>query len=133
MARRDLLMATFLLLFYAPLGSQSWSTQSECVIIHDSSSKQDVKIEAHGNNAVRVRAVPSGASFKDVPDIVSALVNPSTPSTECDTVALVEAGEGVTSGNLKATVDSSGKLIFSRVSDGKVLLAENPTQAVYLS
>ena len=120
-------MVTILLFLHVPLGSLSSSTPSECVIIHDSFFKQDIKIEAHGNNAVRVRAVPSGASFKDEPDIVSALVNPSMPPTECNTVALERLGNGVTSGNLQATVDSSGKLTFFRVSDGKVLLAENPT------
>ena len=114
--------AIFLLLLIAPLGSLSQSTGSKCVIIRDDASKQDIKIEAHGNNAVRVRAVPSGNSFRDVPDIISALVNPSIPLTECDTVALTTAVEGVTNGNLHATLDSSGKLVFTRVSDGKVCL-----------
>ena len=115
------LLLTLFLLFSSSLSTHARSMQPvRCLVVRDVTSAQDVKIEAHGRNSVRVRAVPSGAAFRDAPDIVSALVSPSIPSTECYTVALTGAGQGITSGNLNAAVGADGKLTFTRVSDGKV-------------
>lgn len=33
-----------------------------CLRVHDAAADQELKMEAHGPNAIRVRAVPSGAS-----------------------------------------------------------------------
>ena len=100
-----------------------------CVVVRDAAAGQDVKIEAYGTNAVRVRAVPTGGSFKDSPDVISGLVPPAThdasgAQADCASVALSSAGQSVTSGNLKASVGSDGTLSFTRVSDGKLLLSE---------
>ena len=109
-----------------------------CLIVRHGASAQDVKLEAWGANAVRVRAVPSGSSFKDAPDVVSAL-NPSAAasSAECRTVSVLGHADGtggaaqeITSGNLRAAVGADGKLVFTRVSDGKVLLAEQHVRAL---
>ena len=106
-----------------------------CLIVRDETRGQDVKIEAWGRNAVRVRAVPSGSAFKDTPDIVSALVPQSpttTTTTQCCTVSLPAYANSATgsepaafaSHNLKASVGTDGRLRFTRLSDGKVLLSE---------
>jgi alpha-D-xyloside xylohydrolase len=98
---------------------------SSCLIVRDRTSAQDVKIEAHGANAVRVRAIPAGGQFKDEPDVISALITTnSTTVSECSTVTLSKTEQVVTSGNLKAAVGADGRLVFTRVSDGKVLLTE---------
>jgi alpha-D-xyloside xylohydrolase len=118
-----------------------------CLIVRDPTSAQDVRIEAHGANAVRVRAVTSGGKFRDDPDVVSALTPLPTRGTgnalgaaatarECTTVDLETAGASVSNGNLKAAVGSDGRLVFTRVSDSKVLLTEKivrtltPTETV---
>ena len=96
-----------------------------CVVVRDEhNAQQDLKIEQWGENAVRVRAVPSGDSFRD--DLVSALVPPTDgfAAAECGTVVLSAAGQTVTSGNLQATVGADGLLTFTRLSDKKVLLSE---------
>lgn len=111
-----------------------------CVIVRDAANAQDVKIEAHGANAVRVRAVASGGKFLDDPDVVSAftpLPAPGASTTiirasdgECATVAMDGVESSVTSGNLKATAGSDGKLIFTRISDSKVLLTEKDVRSL---
>ena len=108
-----------------------------CVVVRDVASAQDVKIEAHGANAVRVRAVVVGAQFVDDPDVVSAFTPlPSTTAAapgvdaECVPVDLGAAGSFVVSGNLKAALGSDGKLTFTRVSDSKTLLTEKDTRTL---
>ena len=60
-----------------------------------------MKLEAHGTNGVRVRAIPTGSSFKDGEDIISALVGSSTIDSDCTLVLSgTEADTTVTSGNL---------------------------------
>ena len=107
------------------------SSSPSCLIVRDAASAQDVKIEAHGHNAVRVRAVASGGAFQDPPDVITALtmIN-SFSDADCESAALTTAGQSVTSGNLKASVGSDGKLTFTRVSDSKVLLAEKSVRAM---
>jgi hypothetical protein len=129
-----------LLLLLLPRGCAAGQLQSECLILCDAVAAQDLKIEAHGDNALRVRAVPTGGSFKDTPDVISALVPPppddgnvaSVSSLECPTVVLSAAGgqQAVTNGNLKAAVGPDGKLSFTRVSDGKILLTEKAVRAL---
>ena len=99
---------------------------SGCLLIRDAASTQDIKIEAHGANAFRVRAVPSGAAFMDEPDVVSALLPPSQSPSECREASLTAARTTQTliSGNLNASVLTDGRLVFTRVSDGKPLLSE---------
>ena len=125
----------------------SSSPRCSCVVVRDTTRAQDVKIEAHGANAVRVRAVASGGTFLDDPDVVSAFTPLPTPSgggggggggtlvlaptAECATVALDAAGASVTSGNLKAAVGPDGKLVFTRVSDSKVLLWADQTLGAF--
>ena len=114
-----------------------------CVIVRDLDSAQDVKIEAHGANAVRVRVVASGGKFLDDPDVVSALTPLPTrgttdtlatpaaaPADDCTTVDLETAGSSVINGNLKAAVGSDGKLTFTRVSDSKMLLTEKKVRTL---
>ena len=122
-------MALALLSAAATLASAAASPS--CLIVRDAASAQDVKIEAHGDNAVRVRAVASGGAFKDSPDVITALtmIN-SFSDADCESAALTAAGQSVTSGNLKASVGSDGKLTFTRVSDSKVLLAEKSVRAM---
>eukprot|EP01051_Picozoa_sp_SAG22_P021983 SAG22_NODE_5082_length_1090_cov_1.732593_1_plen_225_part_01 len=103
-----------------------------CLVVRDARSGQDLKLEAHGANAVRVRAVPAGGSFKDDPDVVSALSPASWAAEECG-AGVLDAGGGpssVTSGNLRAAVGADGKLLFTRLSDGKVLLAEKAVRSL---
>jgi hypothetical protein len=67
-----------------------------CVVVRDAASAQDVKIEAHGANAVRVRAVASGGVFLDDPDVVSAftpLPTTTPPGDEGVTLSATDAGE----------------------------------------
>ena len=105
-----------------------------------------VLLEAHGPNGVRVRAVPSGFAIRD--DLVSAFATPPAiaaiggghgPRPGCTTRRLVAAGApggtpapapaSVTNGNLKAAVGADGRLTFTRVSDGKVLLQEKAARS----
>ena len=98
-----------------------------CLLIRDAFSGQDVKIEAYGANAVRVRAVPSGAAFRDEPDVISALLPPSqSRTTGCRAASLTIANttQTLVNGNLNASVLADGRLVFPRVSDGKPLLGE---------
>ena len=110
-----------------------------CVVVRDAANAQNVKIEAHGDNAVRVRAVPASFPFKDDPDVISALSPlPSAAgarhalAAECATVTLDSVGgpTSVTSGNIRAAVGADGRLIFTRVSDSKVLLTEKAVRAL---
>ena len=111
-----------------------------CLVVRDAANAQDVKIEAHGTNAVRVRAVVSGGKVVDDPDVVSAFTPLPTrgiattlvaaADAECATVNLGAAGSSVTSGNLKASVGSDGKLTFTRLSDSKVLLTEKDVRTL---
>jgi hypothetical protein len=102
------------------------TASASCLIVRDEhNSAQDLKIEPWGENAVRVRAVPSGGAFRD--DLVSALVPPTdgfvAAAAECSTLSL-STGQTVTSGNIQASVGADGLLTFTRISDKKVLLAE---------
>ena len=74
---RTLLLSCNLLL----LVTGAAAAANSCLVVRDAASAQDVRIEAHGANAVRVRSVPSGGSFFDPPDVVSALLGPSSLST----------------------------------------------------
>jgi hypothetical protein len=81
-------------------------------------------------------------SFKDAPDVISALGNVSsdgnTPAaSDCAVVLLSTSSTGasadttsVTSGNIKAAVGADGKLTFTRVSDGKTLLTEKSVRSL---
>lgn len=102
--------------------------QSSCVVIRQEGSTQDIKFEvgvcamldaclrtecvsmqAYGNNAIRTRVVPSGSSFVDTPEIVSALV-PFAPTSRVDGVACSvisvnsKDNTSLTVGNLHASV-----------------------------
>jgi hypothetical protein len=110
------------------------TASTACLVVRDDNG-QDVKIEVFGENGVRVRAVPTGGTFVDAPDVISALLPPSTPSAEpgvaaeCASVLLSSAGAAapaaaIVSGNIKAAVGSDGTLTFTRLSDNKVLLKE---------
>ena len=108
-----------------------------CLVVHDTANGQDVRIEAHGENGVRVRAVRTGNAFKDSPDVISALLPPSSASSasasDCGAVYLAPSPSNatfVTSGNLKAAVGADGKLEFTRISDGAVLLKEKTVRAL---
>jgi hypothetical protein len=115
---------------------------SSCLIVRDFSSAQDVRIEAHGANAVRVRAVLQGSPFKDEPDIISALLakTDSASTSNCTVVTLPPPVASVVpgsktnttlkNGNLEAAVGSDGRLRFTRVSDGKLLLTEKAVRAL---
>ena len=96
-----------------------------CLLVHDTANAQDLKIEAFGTNAVRIRVVPTGDQFYDSPDVVSAFdpVHAATASSGCPTAAL-SMGQSLIQGNLKAEVNADGRLVFMRVTDGKVLLTE---------
>ena len=100
------------------------------MVVRDTASGQYVKIEAHGANAVRVRAIPTGGSFYDAPDVISALLMPSEPTSACLNATLAEGGRELTSGNLKAAVGADGKLSFTRVSDGRTLLTEKAVRVL---
>ena len=95
-----------------------------CLVVSDPAAGQDIKLEAHGDNAIRVRAVPSGGTFRD--DLVSALLplDGAAGQAECARAALT-SGQTVTSGNLQASVGADGLLRFTRLSDKKLLLAES--------
>ena len=113
----EAVLASVVLSALAATGSAS------CLVVRDAvHAGQDVKIEQWGENAVRVRVVPSGGEFRD--DLVSALL-PREGSAECAAVSLADAApQTVTAGNLRASVGADGKLSFTRVSDGTLLLAE---------
>jgi len=117
------------------LATTSTSTSPRCLVVTDAAG-QTLKLEAHGANAIRVRAVLQGGAFLDDPDVVSALV----PQTDahfraaagaCPTVAHDAAPPStLTQGNLKAAVGADGTLSFTRVSDGKTLLQEQYVRKV---
>eukprot|EP01048_Picozoa_sp_COSAG05_P008502 COSAG05_NODE_649_length_8102_cov_157.470823_13_plen_243_part_00 len=102
----------------------SSGTPPMCLDVHVAA--QEVRIEAWGENAVRVRAVPSGKTIRD--DLVSALVPPppglDTGSSACASTALGASGQSVTSGNIMASLGADGRLSFTRLSDSKLLLQE---------
>ena len=71
--------------------------------------------------------------------MISALVTPPggevpTEGEACPLVVLAAAEAGaapsLTNGNLKAAVGADGKLIFTRVSDGKALVTEKTVRAL---
>jgi hypothetical protein len=105
-------------------------TPTACATFTDEASGQQLRIEAHGDHGIRVRAIPKGAlGFRD--DLVSALLpladgNEAAGDPRGGCAAMV-AGDtaGVTSGNLRAVVLADGRLSFIRISDGKLLLEEN--------
>ena len=88
---------------------------ADCVVVRDSAAGQDLRIEAWGDNAVRVRVVPTGGAFRD--DLVSALlplpaaVHGAAGSRACAAVALVQGGrpQMVSSGNLCAVAGSDSR------------------------
>jgi alpha-D-xyloside xylohydrolase len=99
------------------------ASATDCIGIKASS--QDVRIEAYGANAVRIRAVPTGHTIRD--DLVSALVpltNISSTRVACPTIDLKQSNATITSGNLKVAMGNDGKLVFTRLSDNKVILME---------
>lgn len=118
--------------FARAAGASPAPSTSGCVVVH--AGAQDVKIEAYGADAVRVRAVLAGGTFKDAPDVISALVPPNERALSaagCGAVDLMAVdGAEVTSGNIKAAVGSDGKLTFTRISDGKILLAEKSVRVL---
>ena len=92
-----------------------------------------LKIEAHGPNALRVRAVPSSPEHNFRDDLVSAL-EPLPPNAVCadaDAAVLV-APANYSNGNLRAQLDAAGLLSFWRVSDGHngLLLKEAAPRAL---
>ena len=109
------------------------SSMRSCAIFHDRVASQLLRVEAHGKHGVRVRAVQAGGSFRD--DLVSALVPPVATSPEpascgAGDAAALETGGSVTSGNLNATVLADGRLRFTRISDGRLLLEESRVRAL---
>jgi alpha-D-xyloside xylohydrolase len=101
---------------------------SGCLVVHDSTNEQDLKIEVYGANGVRVRAVPAGQSFLD--NLVSSLVPPADsiashgPCKSADLESYNMSTSPLINGNLKVEVGADGKMLFTRVSDGKVLITE---------
>ena len=79
-----------------------------------------LRVEAHGADGIRVRAVPKGGAFRN--DLVSALL-PLGTGPACRSVQTWGA-EPVVNGNLRAAVLQDGRLRFTRVSDNKLLLEE---------
>ena len=72
--------------------------------------------------------MPTGGAFRD--DLVSALL-PDRAQVGCQNHWLLSDGPSTTvSGNIKAGVGSDGRLTFTRVSDGKVMLAERTVRAL---
>eukprot|EP01043_Picozoa_sp_COSAG02_P044429 COSAG02_NODE_3967_length_5975_cov_20.818244_3_plen_524_part_00 len=112
-----------LLLTFVALSVPVATASRSCLVVRDEQNAgQELKIEQWGENAVRVRVVPSGGEFRD--DLVSALL-PRHGPTSCAAVRLADsAPQTVTAGNLRASVDATGKLSFTRVSDSTLLLAE---------
>jgi alpha-D-xyloside xylohydrolase len=108
----------------APAAAPATLHDDGCLVLRDPSAPHDVKLEAWGPNAVRVRIVPAGGTFRD--DLVSALVPRAADTvTECATVNLgAQSAQAVTSGNMRVEVDADGLLSFTRVSDSALLLAE---------
>eukprot|EP00040_Diaphanoeca_grandis_P034239 m.211742 g.211742 ORF g.211742 m.211742 type:complete len:742 (+) comp33109_c0_seq2:2296-4521(+) len=98
---------------------------SNCVIVTNVAS-QDIKLEAHGADSIRVRTVQHAGVFRD--DLVSALVEPVDAHHravgECDTIDFSHAVINFTNGNLMAQIQPSGSIFYVRLSDGKVLLRE---------
>ena len=109
-----------------------------CLVVRDATfAGQDIKLEKFGDDAVRARAVPTGGSFLDSPDVISALVPPAgkqIAAGPCPLVqledALASAPPSLTNGNIKASVSADGKISFTRVSDGAKLLTEKSVRAM---
>ena len=109
--------------------SVSAASAQRCTVLHGVGG-QDIRVEPHGANALRVRAVPSGLPFRD--DLVSGLVAPSdgvVATGPCLEHALGGSdargpGSVTTNGNIRATLGTDGRFVFTRVADGKILLAE---------
>ena len=76
-----------------------------CLVVHDPAAQQSLRIEAHGTNALRVRAVPAGAAFRD--DLVSAFVAAPSPAPSCVTMSL--GGGGAVGVSRWATMDLGGE------------------------
>lgn len=105
------------------------ASASGCLLIRDRTAAQTLKIEAHGDNGVRVRAVPENSTFRD--DLVSALVDTARPPAPCSEATLgAVASQNFTSGNLRAELGADGRLRFWRVSDNFLLLAEQTARSL---
>ena len=65
---------------------------------------------------MRIRVTPKGGTFRN--DLPSALLNVSSSPSSCPGAPL---GQFVTSGNIRATLQSDARLLVQRVSDGQRL------------
>ena len=107
------------------MSSLALFVHSSCIIVHEKLSKQTLRIESCGKNAVRVRAVPEGDPFRD--DLVSAFVDSVMQNDNCTEVYMDGSRKNQTfvNGNMRVEIDGKGGLLsFWRVSDGIQLLRE---------
>ena len=78
------------------------TSPAACITVRDLGVAQDVRLEAYGAHAIRVRAVPTGGVFRD--DLISALIPIPNPTAICAVVILsATAPHSLTNGNLKVT------------------------------
>ena len=85
------------------------------------SGAETLWLEPWGRDAVRVRATVN-ARLRDVP---GALLAPEAGDAEA---RVTEGGAELVNGKMRAAIDETGRLRFSRTTDGAPLLAEVPTR-----
>lgn len=90
---------------------------------------QAVTIQAWGEHSLRIRAVPAGVEFSATP-AVSALDWGPGSGVHAPVHTAVPGGPGATNGNIRAALDSSNRLVVTRASDGRELLAETKPRTI---
>jgi len=153
-----LLVAAVAIATVAGLRNDAVTASTSCrrLTVRDTRAGQDIRLEAHGADAIRVRAVTLGETFRD--DLISALLpvpngdgvdeaadahpnNARAPQKKgADCAAIVDLAvhehspltfpPSLTNGNLRVAVGADGRLTFTRVSDNFVLLREKTVRVL---
>lgn len=106
------------------------STARGCLVVTDNLHNQRIAIHPHGNDGLRIRAIPYEQEFYDTPGIVSALLNESSPLTTCALAVLAyDRSVQYHNGNIMLTINvQDGAMTFTRISDGRVLIQETSSR-----
>jgi alpha-D-xyloside xylohydrolase len=102
------------------------ASESKCWIVRGST--QLVQVDTFGSDSLRVRATHLNGTIRD--DLPGAFVPASELPFEVATDCTESKGETLINGNLNLTFTAEGSMVFTRVSDGAVLLEEERVRTI---